>query len=145
MIEVYYATNRRILKEGAEPKFGDRFNEKGPQELRFGSAKVKKTKGKYKLDSIILEAESKAAQPKGPPPSRRIFEALRASMADKNLDVICYVHGFANDIESALERAAELKDKYKVAGRGLMGGGRAVLVVDFTAGGTPAVKFAAIP
>ncbi len=112
MFEVYFATNRRILSENGPPEFGDRFNLKGPQELRFGSAKVRKVRGKYKVASIELEEESGDS-----PPSGRIFEALRASMADRQLDVICYVHGFASDIETALERAAELKDKYQVGGR----------------------------
>ncbi len=117
MIDVYYATNRRVLAEGETPKFGMRFNVNGPQELRFGSAKVRKVGEAYELESTILEKESKAAKPKGRPPSGRIFEALRASMADKRLDVICYIHGYASDIKTALERAAEIKDKYKVKGR----------------------------
>jgi len=112
MFEVYFATNRSILSEGSPPKFGDRFNRKGPQELRFGSAKVKKIKGAYKIASITLEKEKGDALPSG-----KIFEALRTKMAGRKLDVICYVHGFANDMESALERAAELKDKYKIEGR----------------------------
>jgi esterase/lipase superfamily enzyme len=117
MLEVFFATNRRILSEGDPPEFGERFNLKGPQELRFGSAKVKKVKGAYKVASKHLEKENQEAVPGASPPSGKIFEALRASMADKQLDVICYVHGFANNVDSALERAAELKDKYKVGGR----------------------------
>ena len=117
MIEVYYATNRRIVKQGPTPEFGMRFNANGPQELRFGSARVRKAGAAYELESMVLEKESKAARPKGQPPSGRIFEALRASMADNSLDVICYIHGFASDIETALERGAEIKDKFKVGGR----------------------------
>ena len=113
MIEVYYATNRRILAEDEPPRFGDHFNEKGPKELRFGAARVKKTKGEYKLQALTLmpEREGEAL------PSGRIFEALRKAMAGNRLDVICYIHGFASDIRTALERAAEIKDKYRVGGK----------------------------
>lgn len=113
MLEVYYATNRRILAEGKTPKFGDRFNEEGPQELRFGSAKVQKVKGKYALKKVVLMPERKDKDL----PSGVIFEDLRKAMADKRLDVICLIHGFASTVETALERAAEIKDKYKVGGR----------------------------
>lgn len=118
MLEVYFATNRRVLAEGKRPKFGTRFNEKGPQELRYGSARVRKTKSGYKVSSIYLAPE-KIESPTDDknPGSGAIYEALRKRMMADTVDVICLIHGFAADIESALERGAELKDKYKVAGR----------------------------
>lgn len=117
MLDVYFATNRRILKEGPPPEFGDRFNDKGPQELRFGSAKVKKVRGAYKVDSIVLAPERLPDEGEELLGSRATYETLRERMGADNLDVLCFIHGYASNMDSALERAAELKDKYRVDGR----------------------------
>ncbi|MFQ5775422.1 MAG: alpha/beta hydrolase [Kiloniellaceae bacterium] len=119
ILQVFFATNRGILAEGDAPKFSKRFNEKGPHELRYGSAKVRKTKKGYKVSSIYLaperiETKGGESQVLG---SEEICDALRARMVADKVDVICYIHGYASDMDSALERAAEIKDKYKVDGR----------------------------
>ncbi len=117
MIEVFFATNRGILVEGTQPKFSKRFNEKGPHELRYGAATVKKIKKGYKLDKISLAPEALEGQDNQVLGSQHIYESLRARMTAGQVDVICMIHGYAADIEAALERAAEIKDKYTVAGR----------------------------
>ena len=119
MIEVYYATNRNIISEGKNPKFGKTFNVAGPQALRFGSALVKKNRGAYELDSIVLAPEKLTGKddPAELLGSKRIFEALRQRMSGDKIDVICLIHGYASDIKSSLERAAELKDKYRAGKR----------------------------
>lgn len=119
MIEVFYATNRNVIREGEEPKFGINFNETRPQALRFGSAQVKKSKGEYKVAKITLvpEAIDNKGMPTKPLGSQAIYEALRERMSGEKVDVICLIHGYASDIETALERAAELKDKYRVEKR----------------------------
>ncbi len=117
MFEVFFATNRGILAEGKKPKFSKRFNEKGPHELRYGSAMVKKVKKGYEVDRISLAPEKLEGRDEQVLGSKYIYETLRARMTADKVDVICLIHGYAADIETALERAAELKDKYKVAGR----------------------------
>ncbi len=121
MIEVFFATNRDILDEGPPPKFGNSFNVHGPHWLRFGAAEVARRNGKYAVQRIRLvpekietKEEKKKESKLG---SNEIFEALRAGMRSNNIDVICLIHGYASDIETALERAAELKDKYRVQNR----------------------------
>jgi esterase/lipase superfamily enzyme len=117
MLEVYFATNRDIKEVGKRLVFGKRFNENGPQELRYGSAEIEKTAKGYTVKQIKLAPEKLETKGKKVLGSKSILDALRTSMADNQLDVICYIHGYAADIQTALERAGELKDKYKVAGQ----------------------------
>ncbi|MFQ5466994.1 MAG: alpha/beta hydrolase, partial [Kiloniellaceae bacterium] len=77
-----------------------------------------KTKKGYKLASIDLVPEPEETRDADKNPgSHRIYDELRAQMVGDKSDVICLIHGYAADIETALERGAELKDKYKVNGR----------------------------
>lgn len=118
MLEVFFATNRGVRIEEGKPVFTKRFSEKGPHELRYGRAQVAKTRTGYRLKSLALASERvdlpKDSQRLG---SREVYEALRARMASDRVDVICLIHGFAATLEAAVERAAELKDKYRVDGR----------------------------
>ena len=113
MIEVYFATNRD-LEAKSPPRFGNEFHKDGPHTLRYGRAEVKKTRGKYKVDKVHLAEEKIPESAKEAPilGSKAIYEALRARMADEKRDVLCLIHGYASTFESALERAAELQDKY---------------------------------
>ena len=119
-IEVFYATNRNLLKEGAKPTFGEDFNAKGPHYIRFGSALVsasgKKDKRRYALKSIRLAKESIPTKPddKSEPKlgSSETFETLRKRMAGDKLDSLCLIHGYASNFEDALLRGAELQDKW---------------------------------
>ena len=117
-IEVFYATNRNVVKEGRSPAFGNAFNERGPQEIRFGSAVVdatgSKSRRKYKLKKVHLVPESdpnadKAQKKLG---SKVILDKLRTRMAGEKMDSLCLIHGYASDFESAVLRGAELQDKW---------------------------------
>ena len=119
-IEIFFATNRNVESEGDAPKFGKVFNPAGPQDLRFGAAMVEKTKkGDYKVAKITLapEAIKGVAKEKQKLGSDAVFEALREKMMADHIDVICLIHGYASRLEDCLERAGELKDKYRVKGR----------------------------
>ncbi len=118
MIEVFYATNRNVIDE-KKPEFGKNFNEARPHALRFGAAQVKKSKGEYEVSKIHLvpDAPSDDTAKDQPLGSKQIFELLRQNMAGKKRDVICLIHGYASDFETALARAAELKDKYRCQGK----------------------------
>lgn len=119
-IEVFYATNRNALKEGAKPEFGEDFNAKGPHYIRFGSAIVrasgKRERRRYELKSIHLTkehiptaAEDERKRKLG---SSEVFEALRKRMSGDKLDSLCLIHGYASDFENVLLRGAELHDKW---------------------------------
>lgn len=118
MLEVFFATNRGVRWEDGKPVFTKRFNERGPHELRYGAARVAKTRAGYSVKSISVARERLDA----PRDSRwlgsgEIYETLRARMVADKIDVICLIHGFASTLEAAVERAAELKDKYRIKGR----------------------------
>lgn len=118
MLEVFFATNRGVRAENGRPIFTERFNEAGPYALRFGAATVTKAGSRYRVETIYLAPERvevpRGAQILG---SREIYEALRARMDSDQVDVICLIHGFAATLEAAVERGAELKEKYRVRGR----------------------------
>ena len=119
-IEVFYATNRNLLKEGAKPEFDEDFNPKGPHYIRFGSAVVsasgRKDKRRYKLKSIHLADEHIPTEPgdkkKKKLGSVEIFETLRKRMDGDKQDNLCLIHGYASDFENVLLRGAELQDKW---------------------------------
>lgn len=114
MIEVFFATNRNLERVKPEPVFGPHFNTLGPHEIRYGWAEVAKKKGEYKLSKVHL-AEEKIPESLDKPKvlgSRTIYETLRQRMQGQKKDVLCLLHGYASDFDTAMERGAELKDKY---------------------------------
>ena len=119
-IEVFYATNRNIVRETPQPAFGEDFNVQGPHVVRFGSALVdasgRKDKRKYKLKSIKLAGEfiptKPAEEKKKQLGSLEILDKLRARMDGDKMDSLCLLHGYASDFETALLRGAELQDKW---------------------------------
>lgn len=113
MIEVYFATNRN-LEAKTPPRFGNEFHKEGPHYLRYGRAEVKKSRGRYTVDKVHLADEKIPESGKETPVlgSKAVYETLRARMAEGNNDVLCLIHGYAATFDSALERAAELQDKY---------------------------------
>jgi esterase/lipase superfamily enzyme len=124
MIEVFFATNRNLLGADQNPEFGDRFHPDGPQFVRFGSAQVGKVDGgafedNYVVRSVTIAEEILASGTGGEDVlgSHQVFRALRDRMRDGTTDTIVLIHGFASGFRCSLERAAELKEKYTVAGR----------------------------
>ena len=122
MITVYFATNRDVRGTDADPRFGIRFNDKGPQELRFGRATVEKRVEdgdvSYHFQDADLAPEN--LTPRDPRRvkrgSARIFEELRQKMLERCVDVLVLIHGYATSFAGSMERGAELADKYLVTG-----------------------------
>jgi esterase/lipase superfamily enzyme len=114
--DVYFATNRNQTRK-KPVKFGDRFNDDGPQFYRVGSARVDKKSDDpdegYNLTDVSLQDESTS----GPPVklgSKQIFKKLQKQMRKDGRDILIYIHGFANSFNSTLERAAQIADQYTI-------------------------------
>ena len=135
--EVYFATNRRQpQKEGGS--FGNRFHTDGPHFFEVGRARVtwkdaditkrnwdrytvtyKLVKGGKAPKALPLAAGEapelhRKAPSEGSPGSSKLFSQLRAAMQKDERDVMVYIHGFANDFENAMARAAQLKELYQI-------------------------------
>ncbi len=122
---MYVITNRdiRLDKKGLD-QFGSRPNHLGPNELRFAEVhrkgkgwqvkwfddklsaqKVKSLKSSFNLD--IDETQGHYA-------SLEVACALAEKSRKNKTNVMFFVHGFNNDIESVLKRAEEFQKLYNV-------------------------------
>jgi esterase/lipase superfamily enzyme len=116
---VYYGTNRVV--ESEDPvRFGDAYNAGKPYYFRVGEVPVEKVgdpwntpDGAYRCGQPILYGERPPEDGKAAVlGSKGLFDGLRQTMIDDPRDVLIFLHGFANTFESAMERAAELRDAY---------------------------------
>ena len=135
MTTVYFATNRNKLRSGG---FGDRFNADGPHFYRVGKAEV--TWNQTDPNGEVLdwddyavsfelapEKKPKTADLSGVPEmhvkaetgglrgSSGLFQNLREKMTNDGRDAIIYIHGFANDFENSMARAAQLAETYRIS------------------------------
>jgi esterase/lipase superfamily enzyme len=127
-VTVYFATNRDIAGSDDEPRFGNRFNEKGPQIFRVGEAiveRVSRRRSEYRFRRARLEPEdlSSPNADKVKLGSRSLFDTLRQQLADTRHDALVYLHGFANTFGNTMERAAALHDHYVIAKKTAAGSG----------------------
>ena len=117
---MFVITNRSIEDEQAEGvnKFGKKPNAEGPNELRLFEAKKLTRKWKinliedkltdrHKLEvGIPLEEEAYA--------SKYVAKKILKRVRKEKRDLVFFIHGFNNDLESVLERAQELERQYHV-------------------------------
>lgn len=136
MTQIFFASNRNVLHETSSKGtlLGPRFNAGGPQCFRVGRAEVTLdgmpeeedawSVGATRLYPETLDATqpSEAGAKLG---SARMFEDLRELLKSEDMDVIVYLHGFANSFVNSVQRAAALQAIYGA-------GGRKVLVVLFS-------------
>jgi len=117
---IYFGTNREVTGPDHAPGLGDGYNATKPFHYRVGEVPVirtgdpwRKVDQAYKAgDAFLYEerpAEGDAAAILG---STALFEGFRETMRDDPRDVIVFIHGFSNSFESAMERAAEIRDAY---------------------------------
>ncbi|MBB4284675.1 alpha/beta hydrolase [Roseospira goensis] len=134
---IWFATNRTEPR-GGRKSFGTRFHADGPQYFRVGRGVVTWLDrwDDFTVDwEVELEkrppVEAPAAVPEMTrrrarnerPGSLRLFESLRATLdAERTAgpgpgvagDALIFIHGFANTFDSALGRAAQLRETYTV-------------------------------
>ena len=130
--DIYFATNRRVLKDGSDGEVGEEFHP-NIDELRFG--KVSFTgKDLYKKDlddfvgkakiALAPEALSGEDAAKSKLGSKAIFEEVRAEMLKKG-DALIFVHGYDHTFREAAGRAVQLQ-------QWLAAGGKDMTVLLFT-------------
>ncbi len=136
MTEVFFATNRSEPRAQGD-SFGGRFNSDGPHFYEVGRAKVTwqssdalgrptspddysisfqlqaSTRPENELPGDTPELHRKRADGEVPG-SVALFSDLRRQMAETGRDVILYIHGFANDFENSVARAAWLREVYQI-------------------------------
>lgn len=137
-VEVYFATNRNKDNEDDKaPWYGERFHADGSESYRVGRAFVMVEgtgeKATYKADKVETFPEKKASDRddrNAKLGSAKLFKDLKARMHAEERDLIVLIHGYASEFSAALERAAELTEKYEV--RSKDGEKRQPLVVAFS-------------
>ena len=113
---IYFATNRRNGGTEEKPNFEDRPHLLGPDFYRVGIAEVEKVSDDlddgYKVNNYEIKGEGNTdEQDRG---SDKLFKEIHEKVRDSKRDVLVYIHGFGNTFESALSRAAQLREHYLV-------------------------------
>lgn len=125
---MFLITNREVDEGKTDLKaFGERPNRLGPNELRLAECTPSGKKWKVRILPDVCTPEMLAAAgitdaPKGEPiyasryVANRLLLRLRARMAkEKKAPALAFfVHGFNNDVEAVLERAAAFEELYGV-------------------------------
>jgi esterase/lipase superfamily enzyme len=116
---MFVVTNRRIdTRKKDLDMFSDAPNEKGAHELRLFQAEKPAKDWQVKLVDNTLDRDTKKRL--GLPVSRTAYgsqyvaaEILRR-VRDGKRDLLVFIHGYNNDVEDVLERAALLEETYRV-------------------------------
>ncbi|MEM7544538.1 MAG: alpha/beta hydrolase [Pseudomonadota bacterium] len=116
---IFFGTNRRVDSEDPAA-FGNPYNAERPYHFRIGQVPVEKRAESWdKPDKayrcgqpVLFEERPAKGAAKALLGSRTLFKTLHGTMKDDPRDVIVFLHGFASSFESAMERAAELRDQY---------------------------------
>ena len=117
MTQIFFASNRNVVAETSATGavFGDRFNADGPQCFRVGMTEVA-LKGDPLDDNAwsvgatrLYKEKLDDTMPKGARlGSSKLFDDLPALLRKEVVDVVIYLHGFANDFQNSAIRAAAL-------------------------------------
>lgn len=130
---IFFGTNRNVISE-KPAKFGNGFDSEAPYFFRVGEVEVEKIGHPWKNADAAYRCGQPVLYPQKPADpaknkgemlgSTKLFDTLRKTMREDPRDVLVHLHGFANSFESAMERAAELRDAYlsppTEAGTGLL-------------------------
>ena len=126
-LNVYFATNRLVKKEGDNPEIGDDFHP-NLDELRFGKVAFsgqqlfKKDldafmdKGKITLAPEKLDKQDADKSKLG---SKAIFDEVRAEMLAKG-DALIMVHGYNYTFREAAARAAQIQQWLAAGGKDMV-------------------------
>ncbi len=121
-VEVYFATNRnKSESDDKAPWYGERFHADGSESYRVGrafvTAKGAGEKTTYVAETVetfqetVADDRDDSSATLG---SAKLFKDLKARMHAEGRDLIVLIHGYASEFSAALERAAELTEKYQV-------------------------------
>ena len=115
---MFVITNRRIEEGRGVKQFGSRPNAEGPNELRLFEA-VKQARGwKINLleDQLTPEQKAELELPKDEVAyaSQYVAKKVLDRVRTGKRDLVFFIHGFNNDVQSVLERAHGFEQKYGV-------------------------------
>ncbi|HMA16660.1 MAG TPA: alpha/beta hydrolase [Kiloniellaceae bacterium] len=122
--DIYFATNRRVLKDGNDGEVGEEFHP-NIDELRFGKVSFTgKDLYKKELDDFIGKAKISVEQEalsgddaaKSKLGSKAIFDAVRTEMLKKG-DALIFVHGYDHTFREAAGRAVQLQQWLAAGGK----------------------------
>ena len=123
-LDIYFATNRRVLKDGEGGEVGEEFHP-NVDELRFGKVSFA-GKDLYRKDlddfvgkaKITVAREALSSEDAGTSKlgSRAIFDEVRAEML-KDRDALIFVHGYDHTFREAAGRAAQLQQWLAAGGK----------------------------
>lgn len=122
-VEVFFATNREPLDKEA-PWYGKKFHPDGSECYRVGKGQVEAT-GAGEEAAYVLKTVNTFPEKPGPGRddrgaklgSARLFTEIKTRMRKEERDLVILLHGYASEFSTALERAAELTEKYVVLGK----------------------------
>lgn len=114
---MYLVTNREITgNRDTVELLGERPNRKGPNELRILRASRRGRRWRLDLLPDLLTREEKKTL--GLPPGETFYASHKAAIETierarrQKRHILFFVHGFNNDVESVLNRAAALERRY---------------------------------
>jgi esterase/lipase superfamily enzyme len=110
-VKVHFATNRNPFPKSRPTNFGERPNDAGIDELRFGEANVEERDGSYTVKGIEVYGEKVGKDGKLVLGSQQCFDALRANMK-RGRDTMAFVHGYNTTFDEALGYGARLAKCY---------------------------------
>jgi|JYMV01.1.fsa_nt_gi esterase/lipase superfamily enzyme len=117
---MFIFTNRNLQEdEEGFDQFGDLVNPKGPNELRV--VEVTRDNGDWTVDILnenevalsAKERERLGLAPDEPalPSHRAVLDTVDAMVSHKR-NLVVFIHGYSNDMESVVERCQELRENY---------------------------------
>ena len=116
---MYLITNREITgTTDTVDLLGERPNRKGPNELRILRASRRGRRWRLELLPDVLTREEKKQL--GLPQNETFYVSHKAAIETieqarrQKRHILFFVHGFNNDVESVLNRAAELQRRFRV-------------------------------
>ncbi|MEQ8356663.1 MAG: alpha/beta hydrolase [Kiloniellaceae bacterium] len=126
-LNVYFATNRLVKKDGSNPEIGDDFHP-NLDELRFGKVAFSgRDLFKKQLDAFMDKGQitlapeklDKEDADKSKLGSKAIFDEVRAEMLAKG-DAVIMVHGYNYTFREAAARAAQLQQWLAAGGKDMV-------------------------
>lgn len=127
-IEVYFATNRNLSKNGTS--FGKNFSEHGLSDLRYGKSIVSSEDIKIQIAEQSDDGKTLGSQD--------IMFDVKRQMEESKKDVMVFIHGFNTEFEEALRMAARVKQNFEARGKEIImvvfswpSDGRAVPWIDY--------------